>query len=1365
MSSVDHGHENETAVLPAEQITQDGSAGSDTDTGVNPKANSANKDGPDAPHHTRSNSVKKPAAFKAVSVTKNFLAKAGTPTAPNPKVNGETNATTTNGTGSLLLASRPRLVAKSSGAKQAKTAFGSRNGAGPDPMQVWNRNRSTPTQHAPKHLTDEELKQQYGIHLATRIQADGDGKEAKWADIDDDEDDWAPESIEWNDGTKITLSQNDSAALLAEHQAAEEAAKRREEELEKAKAAKTAAEKKPATSVGPNATVLKPRSTLQSKPGAPLVLKTPSEKPTLVSKPTTNAPAKSPWATLPPVDKVPPIDINPQIQDSAPRSLPNGIQQSISPQPQKEQPTLTLEAGSFRRGGSDSQRDNVGQLFNSQTGRYEPANAPRRGSVRKDNIRAPSVLQRVGNSQDICVSGDARRPSQDDQTTSGRRKSSTVSGDSAFQGRRPSFARGADAAPERYDSPHSQAVASPSLSAFPQSATQSPAMHYSQPSTGSAYQARPGSGSAGTSVEQDEVALQKQLMKEKREQAIKRKKDLQEAEEAEKKERIKKLMESLPPQEKTTEVKKEAPAMTIEKRPADGESLENERTEENKPKLQDAKVSKNPAEGSSVSMKSPPKPPAPSASGEPQQYGMMKVHAPARREPLQQVQDTLLAEKAKAQPPPQKTTPVDFDAQLEPEKVAEMQSYSQRPSPHGVDSAKQAERGASNQALGQRLPPGLEPKTGLEKDRTPPVVNGMPPPSKSDRFFPRSPEAQSQRQGGELRQQPWNDLPRDSKMYAQWNSQNLLREPNSPWGVSPQPRNLGNGPFDRTVQRPQSRQQEQFASPALAPIGPPKHLQPVKDGRDTLRTNNRSPGPVLEHSESVQSFPSQERADGSRPDSYGRLVDPEQRLPSPQFPPGNQMRAPIQNQNRGDRGSVLSAWNNFQVTSAQEEAEKRRILQQQLDARNAEELRTGVKYEPPAATFNETWRQVKTDDHGPGRQVIGVQKSHVIPGMSAAAHGPTEIRGPSFVNSMDLANAFPGGLGRGSRYFPTAGRLQAHYQEALPFSPFFRRSDSPPPPDTDDHPVAAAEPRRITVRLPITGIDDDNARPKVRLPPSTATPGQSPQPTPAQPSLLRTASQPLVNNPTWQDRFNGLLGVKRASLDKSPERSNAQLSDFSATREPLDLPTPRIQAAVALPPHGEPSSPVGLKVASQDHQGEEALFEPESGSTPSVLFPAVLGRVAWLEKPLRRNPLKPQPPSSEVEAITRDTLNFPRLFNQQNLLLVFINIKGMASTRSKPMHAQNGFVNAKEPQPHQRSSSQQSLSGKPKPQGRGFKPRESSGTHSHNAKAVNQNGGHKDTGAGQSRNNFRNNARPHPRGPNYPSQPPQPAAWEYVIAT
>jgi len=89
MSSIDHGHESEPADALAEQIALDGSAGSDTDITGRPRSDSLAKDESEYQHHARSNSVKKPTTFKAVSVTKNFLAKAGTPAAPAAKTNGE----------------------------------------------------------------------------------------------------------------------------------------------------------------------------------------------------------------------------------------------------------------------------------------------------------------------------------------------------------------------------------------------------------------------------------------------------------------------------------------------------------------------------------------------------------------------------------------------------------------------------------------------------------------------------------------------------------------------------------------------------------------------------------------------------------------------------------------------------------------------------------------------------------------------------------------------------------------------------------------------------------------------------------------------------------------------------------------------------------------------------------------------------------------------------------------------------------------------------------------------------------------------------------------------------------------------------
>ena len=93
MSSIQNVQDQETAEAPAEQIAVDGSVGSDNDTSGLLNQETASKDESDTPHHARSNSVKKPTSFRPVSVTKNFLAKAGTPTALSAKTNGDNGAT------------------------------------------------------------------------------------------------------------------------------------------------------------------------------------------------------------------------------------------------------------------------------------------------------------------------------------------------------------------------------------------------------------------------------------------------------------------------------------------------------------------------------------------------------------------------------------------------------------------------------------------------------------------------------------------------------------------------------------------------------------------------------------------------------------------------------------------------------------------------------------------------------------------------------------------------------------------------------------------------------------------------------------------------------------------------------------------------------------------------------------------------------------------------------------------------------------------------------------------------------------------------------------------------------------------------
>jgi hypothetical protein len=130
-------------------LQAEASGGSDTDSGRKESAG-----------HARSNSVKKPTTFKAVSVTKSFLAKVvtgtqvarpgekGWQTAPTMDRVDRAAATPSPGPGALASAqaAKPRLVAKSTLGGLGLRSGASGNGgspAGPDASKVWNKNRRT----------------------------------------------------------------------------------------------------------------------------------------------------------------------------------------------------------------------------------------------------------------------------------------------------------------------------------------------------------------------------------------------------------------------------------------------------------------------------------------------------------------------------------------------------------------------------------------------------------------------------------------------------------------------------------------------------------------------------------------------------------------------------------------------------------------------------------------------------------------------------------------------------------------------------------------------------------------------------------------------------------------------------------------------------------------------------------------------------------------------------------------------------------------------------------------------------------------------------------------------------------------------
>ena len=611
-SATSHPHADADADLSEHSATDshaiaDASGGSDTDISRPGSVDQSKRE----PNHVRTNSsVKKPSLFKSVSVTKNFLAKSAAPT-PVARL-GDRTTPLTQANASTMPIAKPRLVAKL-GTANAPRVMGKVNGtsSGPDASKVWNKNQPVPPP-PPKQFTDEELKQQYGIHLATRLQADEAGKEAKWADIDDDEDDWAPETVQWMDGTKS------SVAVIENPPASEEpmTIMKPEPPISVSEPMSVAGPASaPSTSkasvTGGTKTILKPGTHAQpSTTRTSLVLKGQPEKPTLVAKPSATE-KKSPWATLPPVEKVSPIHINPPLQPPPQRFSqrePYG-HDAMPPHLAKE-----IAPDDFNRSWRD-ERGVSRELFNSHSGRYEPVNDMRKNSARDGAARQqPSLLQRPSQEgpAEPSAAFQTSRASGDVPTWGRRRNSSNVSSGNM---RRMSIDKRAQEMPNAstgLERRGSQSIngfdaadgsVGPRRPSFVQAASPSAIhAHPASPYGSVASSANPDPPTPSVApVKEDPVEVQKRLMAEKIERARLKKQQEQEAEkkaEAERKERIaKKLAAMGPPAEPKVKVSERSPS----------------------PVKEEAGLS---------SAQSPPKPPIPTADGEVTQYGMMKVHQP-----------------------------------------------------------------------------------------------------------------------------------------------------------------------------------------------------------------------------------------------------------------------------------------------------------------------------------------------------------------------------------------------------------------------------------------------------------------------------------------------------------------------------------------------------------------------------------------------------------------------------------------------------------------------------------------------------------------------------------------------------------------
>lgn len=581
------------------------SGGSDTEASRSSKLKDEDKQ-----HGRTSSTVRKPISFKAVSVNKTFLAAKGA-TSNTPAKTGDkspiiSGLAPASGSSSAATA-RPRLVAKTGSGLVAKSAMNGDKRSAPDPNAVWNKNRPAPPPE-PKKFTDEELKK-YGIHMASRLQSDaGDSKgHANWADIDDDDDDGDYlETITWKDGTKITIphpEEQPPTPATAPTPAAPTPPPTQSLVAAPQVVAKetTVVEKPKSPAPGPP-----PVRGLPSGKG--LVLhKGAVEKPTLVAKPPAPpTPAKSPWAPIPKVEKASPIvpDLPaPQHGGSRFMGKEASAARGMTPPPPKEIAPDDFHRSPWGQGPGAPNRE----LYNAHSGRYEPVQDRRGSAYRHDQHprQGPAaVLQRgavVHETTGPAEPSSAFQTSRisDAHVPFGRRRgSSNVSGGSGamFRHQQPPFGPPEimGARRESFNAPNDHPAPSINiLSPAGQGSAQyqqagphphnnhnwqqqpphlSPALassvpHHSQPPTTFHQQTQhshdpaameipnpsqpagpqPPVQAAAHIVTEQDIELQKRLMQERRELAMKRRLEQEAKEEAERRERIRIKLEALGP--------------------------------------------------------------------------------------------------------------------------------------------------------------------------------------------------------------------------------------------------------------------------------------------------------------------------------------------------------------------------------------------------------------------------------------------------------------------------------------------------------------------------------------------------------------------------------------------------------------------------------------------------------------------------------------------------------------------------------------------------------------------------------------------------------------------------------------------------
>ncbi|GAB7338586.1 hypothetical protein MBLNU457_5326t1 [Dothideomycetes sp. NU457] len=1091
----------------------------------------------------RSGGIKKATSFKPVSVTKTFLAKSAVGPSPVVRVGEKSPAVP-----SPQPVAKPRLVAKSgSGINSSpRPRVGTE---GPvDGTTVWNKNRPAPPAPA-KQFTDEELKQQYGIHLATRLQSDETGgKQSKWADMEDDEDDWAPETVEWMDGTKSRVNIDPTPPVVQPKPVVMQ-----EEARPPPQTRPTLALKRP-SQTGPPKTILRPGASQLNKPDNVSARSSPQPTGSQSSTPAP-PPVKSPWAPLPPVEKTTPI-FPPQQSQQQQQPAKFATRDAHGFDAIPPMPTHEMQADTFDRSYGELSRG-PRELFNSQSGRYEPAPEHRRPSGRYDQgVRHPSLLHR--GQQDVPSYPE---PSAAFQTRSshveagpwGRRRGSSVSGTSGSAiERRQSVSKHPDMPPpsesrEGINTDYDVGSQPPAK----------PEMSYAQRMQEEAAQRA------------EEQAKQKKLMQEKRELAVKRRKEENEREEAERKERIRKKLEELGPPPTPVEKQKapEAVEMPSSKppQPVVQQQEQPDRAVATAPGIeQPAALSAAQAPNLEAQIDQPSRSPEQPKAVQPPSLG--NTHSDPGPQPV-----------AKPQAP---VSPL-------PPPIQQSPFSKQQPSPRDP---------TRNLSAAHSVPPSSYSSPGEQKSQT-----AFTPVLGADSFATWGPSMTSHAgRGGNV----WGP-PTSRHGFGNGAIGNGAFDNGLPgFGA----RKSSNGILPSSGSFAQQQQFNHGASQSFRnqDTSPMMHQQLLSD--QNLVSLGLADGPTTERlaaaSASVSPIGSQ-----PKPQQLAPIAPPQRSVSKPLAqPPG--MQGP---QRVGD------AWDSFATQEQRRLANVPDASTSHADNQgSAPVTRWNTTFKQ--VQRSDDWlggpRKVLAEHKYTVERPAGVlHQSAAVPAVASPAPpvSQTQQTQPLQVNRAEQARAvrestvkLPSGpssftQGHTIQTPPRASHVHMPVVQQSRFFPSVANGGSPPP-EEFDHPVFSGNAKRPIVNLPAP-------KPQVRLPPRSPTAeGIQMQPSPVVMPPRSARAQPLVRTPDWQARFNGLFGrvhtttATPPSPPGTPPKASGPVLEIDSLSKGTLFEQPRMAGTTVSLPR---SSIAQVVEDSVTKPMVDDIFDGELsfGSTPKVSIP------------------------------------------------------------------------------------------------------------------------------------------------------------------